>query len=177
MEIAGESEMNERKIYHTFMDSPVGRLVLTSDGECLIGLDTGGHGGTAAAPRTGSVQNDDAEPFALARKELGEYFAGRLREFSIPVRLIGTEFQQTVWAALREIPYGVTVTYGEQARKLGNPNASRAVGLANGRNPIAIIVPCHRVIGANGKLTGYAGGLDRKDYLLALEKTRSLVGV
>lgn len=162
--------MNGTSVYHTFFESPMGRLVLTSDGTHLIGLDTGGHGGVLPVPRARSVQNDDAEPFALAKMELKEYFAGRLKYFSVPVRLIGTQFQQGVWAELCKIPFGETISYGEQARRIGNANASRAVGLANGKNPVGIIVPCHRVIGSSGKLTGYAGGLDRKEYLLSMEK-------
>ena len=101
--------------------------------------------------------------------QLDAYFAGELTTFDIEVNLIGTPFQMVVWAHLREIPYGETISYGELARRVGNPNASRAVGLANGRNPVAIIVPCHRVIGANGSLTGYGGGLERKSWLLEHE--------
>src|SRR5262249_54668748 len=98
------------------------------------------------------------------------YFAGQLRKFDLPLRMKGTAFQLAVWRALRDIPYGVTTSYGELARRVGNPKGSRAVGLANGSNPIAIIVPCHRVIGSNGKLTGYGGGLNNKETLLALER-------
>lgn len=103
-------------------------------------------------------------------EQLDDYFAGRLTEFDVELRLDGTAFQQLVWSALREIPYGETVSYGELATSIGNPGASRVVGLANGRNPIGIIVPCHRVIGADGSLTGYGGGLDRKRTLLDLEQ-------
>ena len=98
--------------------------------------------------------------------QLGAYFAGTLTEFDIPVKLTGSDFQRRVWRCLQDIPYGETISYGQLARQVGNPNASRAVGLANGRNPVAVIVPCHRVIGADGRLTGYAGGLDRKTWLL-----------
>jgi methylated-DNA-[protein]-cysteine S-methyltransferase len=100
---------------------------------------------------------------------LEEYFAGTRRKFSVTLDPAGTPFQHRVWAALCEIPYGTTISYGELARRIGQPQASRAVGMANGRNPISIIVPCHRVIGANGTLTGYGGGLERKRFLLALE--------
>jgi methylated-DNA-[protein]-cysteine S-methyltransferase len=100
---------------------------------------------------------------------LNAYFAGELRDFDLPLDLQGTPFQLGVWRALRDIPYGVTISYGELARRIGTPKGSRAVGLANGANPIAIVVPCHRVIGSNGKLTGYGGGLGNKETLLALE--------
>jgi methylated-DNA-[protein]-cysteine S-methyltransferase len=104
-----------------------------------------------------------------ARLQLEEYFAGRLREFDLPLRPSGTQFQLRDWEALRAIPYGETRTYGQIAAAIGDPKASRAVGMANNRNPICIIIPCHRVIGAGGKLVGYGGGLDVKEYLLRLE--------
>jgi methylated-DNA-[protein]-cysteine S-methyltransferase len=112
---------------------------------------------------------DDAAPFAAAREQLAAYFDGRLMTFDLPLALEGTEFRRRVWEELTRIPYGVTISYGELARRVGNANASRAVGLANGRNPVAIIVPCHRVIGADGRFTGYGGGLPRKAALLAFE--------
>ena len=108
-----------------------------------------------------------------AAEQLAEYFAGTRSEFDLPLAPRGTPFQQRAWAALREIPYGTTISYGEQARRLGDPNKSRAIGAANGRNPIPIVVPCHRVIGTNGKLTGFAGGLDVKAWLLAHERRTS----
>ncbi len=109
------------------------------------------------------------ESVAATRRQLSEYFAGSRRTFELPLRLQGTAFQQTVWRRLTEIPYGDTWSYGQLAARIGKPGASRAVGLANGRNPIAILVPCHRVIGADGSLTGYGGGLERKQWLLAHE--------
>jgi methylated-DNA-[protein]-cysteine S-methyltransferase len=112
----------------------------------------------------------DAFPDAV--DQLDAYFAGELTEFDLRLRLEGTEFQRTVWAGLCEIPYGETTSYGELAARIGRPRASRAVGLANGRNPVAIVVPCHRVIGAGGSLTGYGGGLERKQALLDLERAR-----
>jgi methylated-DNA-[protein]-cysteine S-methyltransferase len=115
------------------------------------------------------VQDDAAEPFPQAKKQLAANFEGTLTDFDLPLSMQGTEFQRRVWDALREIPYGTTTSYGELARRVGNPNGSRAVGLANGHNPISIIVPCHRVIGSNGKLTGYGGGLPRKAALLDFE--------
>jgi len=112
-------------------------------------------------------------PLQNAVNQLKAYFAGDLREFNLPLKLAGTPFQLSVWKALQDIPYGQTMSYGELARRVGTPKGSRAVGLANGSNPIAIVVPCHRVIGANGKLTGYGGGLDNKQTLLALERQRA----
>jgi methylated-DNA-[protein]-cysteine S-methyltransferase len=124
----------------------------------------------APAPEHFGPSGDPAdEPFATAAAQLDAYFAGQLTRFDVPVRLSGTAFQREVWAALTRIPYGETVSYGELAVGLGRPQASRAVGLANGRNPVSIIVPCHRVIGAGGALTGYGGGLPAKEFLLTLE--------
>jgi methylated-DNA-[protein]-cysteine S-methyltransferase len=154
--------------YYTRIDSPIESLLLSSDGESLTSL-------SMLTQRHGPFFSDDwkladnAKPFAEARRQLAAYFAGELTEFDLPLKLIGTEFQKTVWQELQNIPYGVTISYGELAQRVGNPNSSRAVGAANGRNPISIIVPCHRVIGANGKLTGYGGGMDRKEWLLAHE--------
>ena len=154
----------------TIYDSPVGPLTLHSDGAALTGLefDQPKHPLTPSPP--GSDQVLDA-----ARRQLDRYFAGKLRAFELPLAPRGTPFQQKVWAALRAIPYGVTRTYGQQAIAIGAPKASRAVGLANGRNPIAIIVPCHRVIGASGNLTGFGGGIERKRQLLDLEQGASLL--
>ena len=157
--------------YYTRYESPVGTLLLTSDGEALTGLYTRARAEDYAGP--GWVE--DGKPFARVITELDAYFAGRLQSFTAPVRLTGTPFQRKVWAALRGIPYGETVSYAEIARRVGQPTACRAVGLANGRNPVSIVVPCHRVIGADGSLTGYGGGLDRKRFLLALE-ARGLAG-
>jgi methylated-DNA-[protein]-cysteine S-methyltransferase len=114
-------------------------------------------------------QRDD-DAFAETRRQLEEYFAGERTSFDLPLDMHGHEFERRVWAALRQIPYGETVSYGEIAERIGAPGAARAVGLANGRNPVAIIVPCHRVIGANGKLTGFGGGLPMKRALLDLEQ-------
>jgi len=118
----------------------------------------------------GAAQDDPTPLLLTAAEELRAYFAGELREFRTPLNPHGTDFQREAWRALVAIPYGRTVTYGEQAMKLGNPKAARAVGLANNRNPIAIFIPCHRVVGADGSLTGYRGGLDMKRRLLALEQ-------
>jgi methylated-DNA-[protein]-cysteine S-methyltransferase len=158
--------------YYTQVDSPIGPLLLTSDGAALTGLHMSP---LRPGPATGDVARDweltgatgtwvahaDALPLREAAAQLAAYFAGRLTAFDVPLALHGTEFQRRVWHALLAIPYGTTISYGDLARWVGNPQGSRAVGLANGRNPVAIIVPCHRVIGANGKLTGYGGGLPR----------------
>lgn len=142
--------------------TPVGPLLLTADGDALTGLHFGG------GPGPGERADDDPVLVAAAT-QLREYFAGDRKEFELPLSPAGTQFQLAVWQRLREIPYGTTISYGELARRVGNPAASRAVGLANGRNPIAIVVPCHRVIGANGALTGFGGGMDAKKTLLDLE--------
>ncbi|MEO6741408.1 MAG: methylated-DNA--[protein]-cysteine S-methyltransferase, partial [Chthoniobacteraceae bacterium] len=147
--------------------SPVGTLQLFGTETALTGVFMENHRHQSLETRN-AVR--DSEPLREARRQLEEYFAGTRQEFSIPLDAAGTEFQQSVWQTLRGIPYGATVSYGELARRIGNPRAVRAVGLANGRNPISIIVPCHRVIGADGSLTGYGGGLERKRFLLALEK-------
>jgi methylated-DNA-[protein]-cysteine S-methyltransferase len=153
---------------YTTFDSPIGELLAVSDDESLIRLDM--RGGRRPVPIDPSWRReDDAPALAETRSQLSQYFAGERTEFQLPMRMIGNEFGQSVWAALREIPYGETRSYGEIAREIGHPSASRAVGLANGRNPIAVIVPCHRVIGADGSLTGYGGGLERKRLLLDLE--------
>lgn len=150
---------------HTFLESPIGPLLLLSDGTRLTGL----YMNERVVP-AGSVENPDVEPFPEVRRQLTEYFAGERQEFDLPLAPNGTTFQRTVWAFLREIPYGQTVSYGELAKRIRQPGASRAVGLANGKNPISIVIPCHRVIGANGKLTGYGGGLPNKAFLLDLER-------
>lgn len=152
--------------YHCMVPSPVGELVLTSDGEALTGLQFAGGRWEVEIP---SGSTEDASRFTDVITQLEEYFEGGRKDFDLALRPQGTEFQRKVWAALRTIPYGQTWSYGQLARTIGQPNAFRAVGLANGKNPIAIIVPCHRVIGANGKLVGFGGGLDNKQILLGLE--------
>ena len=155
------------KIYFTEFASPIGKLRLTGTGAALTGvfMETERH---ASAQSRNAVR--DAAPLREARQQLDEYFGGERREFSLVLDADGTEFQRSVWRALRGIPYGATASYGDIAKRIRNPKAVRAVGLANGRNPISIIIPCHRVIGADGSLTGYGGGIERKRFLLALEK-------
>ncbi len=150
----------------TTIASPVGPLTLRGSAGCLTGM-TMHDQRHAPAPVPG--QRTDDRSFVGIVRQLEDYFAGGLTRFDVPLELIGTDFQRRVWSALQEIPYGETISYGELARWVGNPAAVRAVGLANGRNPIAIIVPCHRVIGADGSLTGYGGGLERKAWLLEHE--------
>jgi methylated-DNA-[protein]-cysteine S-methyltransferase len=152
---------------YTHFDSPIGRLLLTADGTELTGLYMEI---SRKSPATeGWVEDGTVAPLSETVRQLAEYFAGARREFDLPLRLQGTAFQQRVWRELTEIPYGETWSYGQLAVRINKPSASRAVGLANGRNPISILVPCHRVIGADGSLTGYGGGLERKQWLLAHE--------
>jgi methylated-DNA-[protein]-cysteine S-methyltransferase len=150
-------------LYST-VPSPIGELMLCGDDASLTALHLPGHW---AKPGAG-WRRDDAR-FADVARQLEEYFAGERTTFDIPLRMQGGPFEREVWAELLQIPYGETASYGEIARRVGKPHASRAVGAANGRNPIAIIVPCHRVIGSDGTLTGYGGGLERKRALLDLE--------
>ncbi|OFB37019.1 cysteine methyltransferase [Mycolicibacterium sp. (ex Dasyatis americana)] len=151
------------------MDSPVGLLTLAGRDGKLMHLRMVDQ--TYEPSRQGWEVDDNAFPEAV--EQLSEYFAGDRTEFDLELDMMGTQFQRRVWQALQAIPYGQTCSYGEIARQIGSPSAFRAVGLANGHNPIGIIVPCHRVIGANGSLTGYGGGLDRKRALLELEKSRT----
>lgn len=155
----------ERMRYRT-VESPIGVLTLAGESNRLRHVRMIEQ--TYEPNRDGWAHDDSA--FTDVVEQLDEYFRGERQEFDVELDLVGTEFQRTVWAALQTIPYGETRSYGEIAAQIGTPGASRAVGLANGHNPISIIVPCHRVIGANGSLTGYGGGLDRKKLLLGMEK-------
>jgi methylated-DNA-[protein]-cysteine S-methyltransferase len=152
----------------SYFDSPVGRLTLVSDGAALTAL----HLPAATLPATGPRWPDPSADAVLdaALAQLGEYFGGGRRDFALPLDARGTAFQRAVWSALREIPYGTTASYGAIAARVGRPRAVRAVGAANGRNPLAIVIPCHRIIGSDGGLTGYGGGLPTKRWLLAHER-------
>lgn len=154
-------------IAYAYLDTPVGLLLLTANEGGLREIRFSKPGRRIASK---ADWQEDPAGFREPIRQLRAYFAGELEEFEIPLAPEGTEFQQRVWTELSKIPYGATVSYGELARRIGNPKACRAVGLANGSNPIPIIIPCHRVIGSNGKLTGYGGGLPVKEKLLALEK-------
>ncbi|MFD9264464.1 methylated-DNA--[protein]-cysteine S-methyltransferase [Streptomyces goshikiensis] len=159
--------MNSKQ--HTVVDSPYGPLTLVASDGVLSGLYMTGQRHRPAEESFGERVAAGEEPFPAVVAQLTAYFAGELTEFTVPVRLEGTQFQRSVWEQLVRIPYGETWSYGELAARLGKPNASRAVGLANGKNPVGIIVPCHRVIGASGGMTGYGGGVDRKVRLLDFE--------
>jgi methylated-DNA-[protein]-cysteine S-methyltransferase len=147
--------------------TPLGEVLLVTSDERLAGLYFEGHPRT---PALGGVPRRESQALEQVRVELAEYFDGGRTSFSTPLLLEGTAFQNAVWNALLEIPPGTTATYGEIARQLGRPQAARAVGAANGQNPISIIVPCHRLVGADGSLTGYGWGIDRKRRLLELER-------
>ncbi len=153
------------------MESPMGRLYLAADERGLTAVDFRPEAEALSIAAARTTQVDSVPLLREARRQLGEYFAGTRRAFDLTLSPRGTPFQQAVWEALAAIPYGETISYGALARRLGRPRAARAVGAANGRNPLAIILPCHRVIGSDGQLTGYAGGLAIKEQLLALEST------
>lgn len=157
-------------MYYCYFDTPIGELLLAGEADALtmIGFPKGS---MRRDPEADWIYNE--EPFAIVRQQLGEYFAGQRKSFDLPLALQGTEFQVSVLEALQTIPYGETTSYGAIAKQIGRPKAVRAVGAANGRNPIPIIVPCHRVIGSGGDLTGFGGGLDTKAALLRLEAENS----
>lgn len=148
---------------HDVLQSPIGELLLIADDAGLTEIRM------APFEAPAEVLNPAHPILAAARAQLGAYFAGERQTFELPLAPAGSAFQRSVWAALQQVPYGTTIGYGEQARRLGNPTAARAVGAENGRNPLPIVIPCHRVIGAGGALTGYSGGLWRKEWLLRHE--------
>jgi methylated-DNA-[protein]-cysteine S-methyltransferase len=160
-----------RKIYRLGMDTPIGRLVLEGTGEALISLLLPNAAASAPPAPTWTTDADLrlAPPVALAARQLAEYFAGLRTKFEIPLAFAGTPFQEDVWRALGEIPYAETITYGQLAEIVGRPRSYRAVGQANGANPLPIVLPCHRVLATGGRIGGYGGGLDAKHRLLALE--------
>lgn len=153
-------------MYYCYLDTPIGELLLAGDEDALA-LVSFPEGSMRRDPDPDWIYNE--KPFAEARRQLAEYFDGRRKDFDLPLRLNGTEFQMSVLQALQKIPYGETTSYADIAERIGRPKAVRAVGAANGRNPIPIIVPCHRVIGSHGDLTGFGGGLNTKEALLRLE--------
>ena len=157
-------------MYYCFYETPIGELLLAGDHDelAVIGFP---EGTMRRDPEPDWIYNE--APFENVRKQLGEYFAGTRKSFDLPLSLSGTEFQVSVLKALQTIPYGETTSYGAIAKQIGRPKAVRAVGAANGRNPIPIVVPCHRVIGSSGDLTGFGGGLDTKEALLRLEAENS----
>jgi methylated-DNA-[protein]-cysteine S-methyltransferase len=158
---------------HKIMPSPIGKLKLVASDRGLAAILW--ENDNPRRVKVGETVEDNSHPVLLkTERQLKEYFDGKRKSFSLDLDLVGTDFQKNVWEALLEIPFGETRSYGQLAKRLGNPRASRAVGAANGRNPISIIVPCHRVIGASGKLTGFAGGLDAKEHLLGLEDPEGL---
>jgi methylated-DNA-[protein]-cysteine S-methyltransferase len=152
-------------VIYTYVASPIGALLAVGDGHAVTGLYTPGHHRT---PDAAWIRDDDA--FSELRRQLGEYFDGARTDFDLPLATTGTPFQQSVWHQLARLPYGRTASYAELAVRIGAPRAVRAVGAANGRNPVSIVVPCHRVVGSDGSLTGYAGGLDAKRWLLDHER-------
>ena len=152
---------------HTFLDSPVGDLTVVAEDDALVGLYFEGHQRQPAAETFGRRTD---EGFDTVRLQIEEYFAGQRQEFDLPLAPVGDDFRRRVWDLLRAIPYGETRSYGQLARELGDPALAQAVGAANARNPLSVIVPCHRVVAADGNLRGYAGGLDRKRFLLDLEE-------
>jgi methylated-DNA-[protein]-cysteine S-methyltransferase len=155
---------------YTKLSSPVGELLLTAEDGRLTGLYLPADSSARrAAAQPGAARRDEGA-FAAARAQLAEYFAGERTSFDLPVAPVGTPFQQSVWSELQRIGHGTTTTYAELARRIGRPTAIRAVGAANGANPVSIVIPCHRVIGSNGTLTGYGGGLEAKRFLLDLER-------
>ena len=154
-----------RDVRTATIPSPLGLVVLTGSDDGLAGV----YFGPGAPAKAQGLRRDDGA-FRRCAEQFAAYFAGSATTFDLPVAVTGTPFQTAVWALLREVPYGTTTTYGALAARLGKPGASRAVGLANGRNPIGVVVPCHRVVGSDGRLTGYAGGLDVKRWLLAHEQ-------
>lgn len=159
---------DEAAAVYCWHPSPVGQLLLASDGDALVSVGFGGAPPHTAVPQ--EYWREDATALDDARRQLDEYFAGTRRTFELRLRPLGTHFQLSVWSALQEIPYGTTWSYQQLAIRVGRERAVRAVGLANARNPLAIVVPCHRVIGSNGALTGFGGGIEAKAWLLVHER-------
>ena len=159
-------------MHYSYVESPIGDLLVAGD-DGVLKLVSFPRGSMAREPGEGWERKDSE--FDEVRRELGEYFEGKRESFDVPLEADGTDFQRDVLGALQQIPYGETRTYGEIAEHLGKPKASRAVGAANGRNPIPILIPCHRVIGSDGSLTGFGGGIDTKEFLLSLERRQKVL--
>lgn len=170
MVVKGGEQMGSECYHATRIASPVGELTLVASDAGLCSVTWPNERRGRVAPVPGPVSGQGHPVLEIAQRQLSEYFAGVRTEFDVPLDLVGTDFQRAAWLSLATIPYGETASYGEQARRLGRPKAARAVGAANGRNPISIILPCHRVVGSAGALTGYAGGLDVKSALLEHER-------
>jgi methylated-DNA-[protein]-cysteine S-methyltransferase len=164
-----EYEGREKSMVYKFVDTPVGKLKLVASGKGMVAI-LWENDEPKRVRLTEMVEDDQQSVLVQAERQLKEYFAGERREFDLPLDMRGTPFQRDVWEALLSIPFGETRSYGELATQIGRASASRAVGAANGRNPLSIVVPCHRVIGSTGRLTGFAGGLDVKERLLGLER-------
>lgn len=165
-------QQSRRNEFFTTIESPIGRLLLTGDQQSLTGLYMD-EARDYAAQR--AMRAEDSGQFSAAIEQLDDYFAGNANRFDLALAPAGTEFQRAVWDALTMIPHGETRSYGQIAAQIGRPKAARAVGMANNRNPIAVIIPCHRVIGADGSMVGYGGGLDRKTWLLEHERRLAVV--
>ncbi len=157
---------------YAYLDTPIGMLLIAGDADAVLQITFPSHGKAARAES--GWEPSQRGPVAEAVRQLREYFAGTRTGFDLPLAPQGTEFQRSVWRQLQEIPYGATISYGELARRVGNPKASRAVGSANGKNPLPIVIPCHRVIAGDGTLGGFGGGLPMKQTLLALEQRASI---
>jgi methylated-DNA-[protein]-cysteine S-methyltransferase len=161
--------LKKMSLAYKIIESPVGKLKLVASDQGLVAI-LWEHDSPRRVRLSELTESEQHPVLVKTERQLGEYFAGKRKEFSVALDMRGTDFQKNVWEALLAIPFGETRSYGQLAKQLGNPKASRAVGAANGKNPVSIIVPCHRVIGSSGKLTGFAGGLDTKARLLQLEK-------
>ena len=168
-EMRGFKNLPKEAVYDE-MGSPVGLLTIIASSRGLHGIAWDCDSAAYEDVMNGLVRSQNDKVIAQTKKQLTEYFEGKRKYFELPLVFNGTSFQQQAWKQLVKIPYGKTISYGEQAARMGDKNKARAVGMANGQNPISIVVPCHRVIGSNGHLTGFAGGLDKKAYLLALER-------
>ena len=164
----------KEKVFYSYIKSPIDDLLIVTSADKVLSIGMDSQKDAVEIESTWQL-NPDHPLIKKTKDQLDQYFNGQRKEFDLPLLFQGTKFQQQVWRALLDIPYGECISYGEQARRIKNAKAVRAVGMANGKNPIAIVIPCHRVVGANGKLTGYGGGLPRKKFLLDLEGSGNLI--